>query len=418
MKKALIVASGLRGITGHNFFYTQAVKQELERRGFDVTVFANKHAPAEFIEKTGFKPVFSLGTYDNIPLNGKLSDLVYTYLQSGIYAYELQAAMRDAGNINFDLAFFHTVADFEIIALSRFLKKHQLCRHLFLMLRITPGFQTLSKWKTVLHPYWRVKPHYLNSIYQKTKKRFTLLTDSELLTKDFSAFYRQPIITCPIPLEHNKSKAETADEASADSILERYNLKRDERICFGFMGDSRNGKGFSLLPRMIRKVLQSKSEKIKFVIQCPNTEYDNVGIPDGLKELQDLAARNDNIVLIREKLSDKDYLKLFQYLDAVMIPYTHDVFREGTSNIFAESVALGKPVVISGDTWMSHELKKYCGGIEFEKGNAEDFAEKVLLMTAESKKLQAKARNYSSEWVKFHNVENLVDILLKEGNLQ
>lgn len=42
MRRALIVASGLRGVTGHNFFYTQTVKRELESRGFEVTVFVNK----------------------------------------------------------------------------------------------------------------------------------------------------------------------------------------------------------------------------------------------------------------------------------------------------------------------------------------------------------------------------------------
>ncbi|GEM_PF-3389804 len=414
MKKALIVASGLRGVIGHNFFYTRTVQRELERRGFDVTVFINKQAPASLLDETNYKPIFSLGTYDIVPQNGKRDDLIYTYLQGGIYSYELQSAINTLENKNFDLTFFHTVADFELIGLNRYLKKHKLNGHLFVMQRVTPRFQDCAKWKTVLHPYWRVRPQALNSLYKKMRGRFTLLTDSEILTEDYSHVYKHRIVTFPIPLEGFEPK-ESLDSLS-DTVLTRYNLRRDGRICFGFMGDSRGGKGFYLLPEMIKKVLaRDESKKIKFVVQCPNSEYENVGLPTGLKELQELTAQHDDrVFLVREKLSEEDYILLCNYLDVTMLPYTYLPFREGTSNVFAESVSLGKAIVVTNDTWMSHELKKYGGGLDFERNNVDDFAEKVLLVTDNYEEFAKKATDYSATWRGFHNTKNLVDMLLAE----
>lgn len=410
MKKALIVAAGLRGIIGHNFFYTQTVQRELEKRGFEVTVFINKNAPADLLRETGYKAVFPLGTYDSIPLNGKVHDLVYTYLQAGIYSYELQSALNKLDDKDFDLVFFHTIADFELIGLNRYLKKNSFRGYLFVMQRFTLGFRTLSKWKTIFHPYWRMKPHYFKALYRRMKGRFVLLTDSELLTEDFANIFPHKIVTAPIPLEEKEV------DDSDNSLFSRYNLQKSDFVDFGYLGDSREGKGFSMLPAMIKKALQSE-KKLRFIIQCPNSEYDNE-IPVGLTELEALAKTNpENVILVNERLLDEDYLRLFKFMDVIMIPYKSFGFVEGTSNIFTESAAFGKPVVVSNNTWMSNELKKYEGGLEFEKGNADDFAEKVVKLADNYSEFAKKASDFSSVWKATHNAENLVDLLLKEAKL-
>jgi glycosyltransferase involved in cell wall biosynthesis len=409
MKRALIVASGLRGIIGHNFFYTQTVQRELEKRGFEVTVLVNKHAPADLIKETNYQPVFSIGTYDFIPLNSPVQDLKYLYLQSGIYSFELQASLKDK---DFDLTFCHTVADFELIAWNRFLKKQKFKGHLFVMQRNTPQFANLPKWKKVIHPFFRLRPYYLNALDRRMKRRFTLLTDSELLTEDYAKICRR-VVTAPIPLADSISQAEQGD----NSTFPPCNLPKNDFIDFGYLGDSRDGKGFSMLPAMVEKVVSEKP-KIRFLIQCPNSEYENAVMPDGLKELGKLAEKlKTNLILINERLSEKDYLRLFQFLDVIMIPYNSPMFIEGTSNIFTESAALGKPTVVSNNTWMSGELKKYGGGLEFEKGKVDDFAETVIKLTENYDEYAKKAADYSPVWKAKHNVKNLVDLLLREAKI-
>ena len=100
-----------------------------------------------------------------------------------------------------------------------------------------------------------------------------------------------------------------------------------------------------------------------------------------------------------------------------MIPYTAFPWDKGTSNILTEAIALGKSAVVSNDTWMSHELKKYGGGLEFEKSNADDFAEKVTQLTDDHHNFAEKVVEYSPIWKAKHNVKNLVDLLLQEAKL-
>jgi glycosyltransferase involved in cell wall biosynthesis len=416
MRRALIVASGLRGVTGHNFFYTQTVKRELESRGFEVTVFVNKNAPADLIAETGFTPVFSLGTYDAIPLNGKVADLRYVYLQAGLYAFELEAAVNRLENSDFELTFFHTVADFELIALNRFLKRNRLSGHLFVLERLTPRFTELKTWKRYLHPFWRMKPRYLNSLHRRMRRKFTLLTDSELLTNDYTLGYRHRIVTAPIPLEGSFSEQSATIPDSA--LMERYGLAKTTGIDFGYMGDSREGKGFSLLAPMIERVLEQDPSRSRFIVQCAVSEYEfqeNTSI----KELKRVSEKfPSRVFLINERLSEADYMALFRFLNVVLIPYTGAGFVEGTSNVYSEAAALGKPVVVSDNTWMANELKKYFGGVEFKIGDSIDFAEKVLEVNANFDELSTRARTFAPSWNQFHSAENLVDMLLKELQTQ
>lgn len=414
-KKALIIASGLKDVRGHNLSYTRAVETELQRRGIAVTVFANKNLNEALAKETGYRSIFSHGTYDFPPGNGPVRDLVYTYLQSRIYADELQRAL-DVYGADFDLTFCHTVSDFELIGWNRYLSHRRLNGHLMILQRLTPRFNSSPRWKLTFHPYWRMKPHYLNSIRSKMRGRFLLLTDSEPLTEDYSHIYRDRIVTLPIPINSQISPPIAAD--ADNSVSQRYKLERNGSICFGYMGDSRGGKGFSLLPGMIRSVLAEANSKVKFVIQCVTPEYSETEPANSFIELQTLAAESKGkLTLIPEKLSDHDYAELLQFLDVALIPYSSKAFVEGTSNIFAEALVAGKPVIVSSGTWMAREAEKSGSGLKFQTEEVADFASKVLEMTRHCAEYQSKARTFRTEWQRFHNPQTLVDILLKEAQL-
>src|SRR6185436_9994091 len=90
----LIIDSGMRNLGGHNFSYTRAVQSALERRGFSVTVLANKNLTGDVAKEFGYEPVFSFGAYDFPPGNGVLRDLQYVYAQSVVYSDELERAFK------------------------------------------------------------------------------------------------------------------------------------------------------------------------------------------------------------------------------------------------------------------------------------------------------------------------------------
>lgn len=396
--RALIVAAGLRGVPGHNLGYTRLVEDALRRRGFEVVVFANKNLAPQLVREFGYHPVFSLGTYDLAPGNGPWADLAYIYAQAFIYSQDLARALGGAGS--FDLTFCHTVNDMEIIGLDRCVKRLQIGGNLLILERVTPGFATCPTWKPRLHPYWRIKPHYLGRMRRRLGSRFHLLTDSERLTEDYALVYPHPITTVPIPL---RSLPDIGTASVNRQVL---------RI--GYLGDAREAKGFPLLPEVIRHARGVGRRDISFVIHCPDTEYRGLRDHQGLDEMAALAASDPAVRLVRESLTDDRYLELMESMDLVLLPYTDKHFREGTSNVFAEAVAMGKVVVVPEDTWMSDELQCFDGGVSFRRGDVKDLSARLLDAIDRYPELAPKSVAYAGKWRRRHNPDALAEVLLAE----
>src|SRR5262249_21053473 len=158
--------------------------------------------------------------------------------------------------------------------------------------------------------------------------------------------------------------------------------------------------------------------RARFVLQCPPSASGASGgeAPEGVEELERLAAAaRDRVTLVREKLSERDYADLFHSLDAVLLPYQSPLYREATSGIFAE--ALARAVVVPAGTWMSRELGRSGGGVEFQRDSAEDLGSKVLHLLNHYGEYRAKAESFRERWKQFHSADTLVDILLREAAL-
>src|SRR6516225_7413100 len=123
LRKILIVDSGLKNLGGHNYTYTNAVKNALLERGCDVDVFASRELGEDLAGASGFHRVFSYGAYDFPPGRSAFNDLTVLYERSAVYADDLQRALEQRAAKDFDLVFCHTVNDFELIGWNRVLAR-------------------------------------------------------------------------------------------------------------------------------------------------------------------------------------------------------------------------------------------------------------------------------------------------------
>src|SRR5262245_15725416 len=169
----LIVDSGLKNLGGHNYSYTNAVKKALVDRGYRVQVFANRNLEDGLANASGFHRVFSYGAYDFPPGKSRLNDLRILYKRGAVYADDLEGALDRNGAEEYGMVFCHTLNDFELIGWNRFLSRRRFTGHLVILQRETPGFAACSRWKTRVHPFWRIKPHYLNAIRNRLGNRFS-----------------------------------------------------------------------------------------------------------------------------------------------------------------------------------------------------------------------------------------------------
>lgn len=417
-KEVLIVDAGMKNLGGHNFTYTRAVQSAFEQRGFTVTVFVNKQLADDVVRATGYRPVFTFGAYDFPQGRGRVINLLRLYQQARVYRQELESALGPTAARDYSLIFCHTVNDFELIAWSDYVSRRPLPGHLMILLRHTPGFRTCHPLKLSWHPYWRIKPHSLNTLYARLGGRFTLLTDSELLTEDFACMYRHRIVTLPIPVSEQLLNAPVEPDSSAASLPERYNMKRAAGLCVGYMGDARGAKGFHLMPELVERVLAETDESVRFVIQCPASASGTCNgqpAPEVIQLERVAQTAPTRVRLIPERLTERDYARLFHHVDIVVLPYLARYYAHGTAGIFAEALTLAKPVVVPAGTWMAHELSKSGGGETFQSGNVVDLTAKVLQLIRQYDHYAVKARRFSATWRAFHNPHVLVELLLQEN---
>lgn len=418
-KKILIIDSGMKNLGGHNFTYTRAAQSALEEKGYETDVFANKNLSDDLAREAGYKPLFTFGAYDFPPFEGLRKDLSHIYHQSDVYSSELERELKNKLS-DYEAVFCHTIGDFEIIGWNKFLTRNKLNSHLMLLLRNTPNFNNLSFIKRTFHPFFRIKSRYLNSIHRKLAGRFTLLTDSELLTEDYATIFKHHILTMPIPLnKYFLDRSEESFSPSLKAFKERYGFDREKGLCLGYMGDSRESKGFNLLPGLVQQVL-TESSNTYFAIQCPKSASgsDTDSLPKAAAELYAIKERfKERLLLISERLSEEDYANMFRCLDIVLVPYISTPYREATSGIFAEAVALGKPSIVTEDTWMAFELKRFGGGLEVKRNDSEDLTKKVFELIENHEHYKKKAEGFSNEWCAFHNSHKLAELLINEITL-
>lgn len=402
----------MKNLGGHNFSYTRAVQNALAAKGFATDVLTNKSLPEELAQSAGYQPTFTYGAYD-FPPPARIDRVVkHIHSQSDVYVAELQNFFKDKLS-DYDAVFCHTIGDFELIGWNEFLARTpQFNAHLMLLLRTTPGFARMNFLKRGFHPYHRVRSYYTNKIYGKLKNRFTLLTDSESLTNDYQSVYRHRIVTLPIPINKYFLEQPDKNDTSLAEFKNRYNLSGDSGVRIGYMGDAREVKGFYLLPEMVKAVLE-KTDNVSFAFQCPKPMGGEM--PRGVMEMNEIAERaKSRVTLVSERLSETDYANMFRCLDAVLIPYPSPVYREATSGIFAEAVALGKPTIVTENSWMARELEKFGGGLKIKPDDSRDLTDKTLGLLENYEQLAKKARDFSVAWRAFHNSHTLADMLIAE----
>ena len=83
------------------------------------------------------------------------------------------------------------------------------------------------------------------------------------------------------------------------------------------------------------------------------------------------------------------------------------------SGPFVEALALGKPVVVTEDTWMSAQLARFGAGLTVRDRDPEDLARAICAARDGYEHLAEQASARQESWIAYHNPDNFVKELLK-----
>lgn len=401
MNKLHIFDNGLKNKTGHHFEYSTSVYNEWVRRGGEVTIYSVIGVDEELTKKYTIRPLFTRYIYDYYLSSGFPSifngilNLVFGNLS---YFRDLRRLGKNFFSKE-DVVLIHTINHSMLIAIYlwyRLLSKDKL-PYLFLLFRYNNIVYLPEKRYLGTYKIYKLFFRMLDNL--SGCERIIYATDSEDLAKEYGLMTKKRLHVMPIPHIYLHRRQTTV---SQDDLQEKVLV---------YLGPARDEKGYYLLPDAIKFVLNKETTtKIKFIVQS------NLSVnPDKLtiKAKERLSDFGKNVVMIDRILETEEYYNLIANADAVLIPYCASFYYARTSGIFAEAVAMGKPVVIPRNTWMERQLLKFDGGgVTFEDGDPASLAEAILEFVEKYQEIGKKTIGCAQRWKQNHNAQTFVDALL------
>lgn len=233
------------------------------------------------------------------------------------------------------------------------------------------------KKKKIKNFFYYCKKFYNNKLLNKKIFLYTEIESNKLIIKKF---LKVNIFKYEQPYKFYKRK---------------YAAKKQYTL--GFLGESRNEKGFYLLPELIKKIQSIKSLNFNFIIQISKNIY-----PDTIKareEIMKLSKINKNIQIFTGHLSFLKWRNLLKKIDIMPILYNRNYFNSQGSGILNSSLSHEIPVIIpSHSKFLKKNLKFKCF---CEARNINEYAEKSVLISRNYKKYLSNSKKQSNYLKKF-----------------
>ncbi len=406
--RVIIVEPLLKNQSGHQFFYTSALKSELENRGVPVFIFGNISARQECLGIKNFFPVFRDITTSffrdrfllfNTPVFLKKFYVFTKQLRDCFFSNTL-FKLREG-----DLIFFHTLYIFEFLSAALFLRAK---RSIFIRnkCRIVFGlnFRYIRKAFFLTLILGCIYKLICNFLLGPLGANVTFCCDGPALKEEYEKLIKRKVVLFPMPIFPI-----TAPQREAP---------KKGRLTIAYLGGARYNKGFDLFINLILRLVKDKIfSKFFFTVQIdahnlqPSSEFR--AISRYIRKIEEAAEANHDIRLIHSHLSPEEYYGLLMESDILVLPYRADTYKSVPSNIFFESIIAGKvPLVASGTSMASTLLPYNLGELIFTAGSLESMVNTVNSVVDNYEAYRQKLGQLQLEASSYHSRNNLAGLLL------
>jgi glycosyltransferase involved in cell wall biosynthesis len=115
------------------------------------------------------------------------------------------------------------------------------------------------------------------------------------------------------------------------------------------------------------------------------------------------------IRLLPDQLPRADYWGWMRDADLILLPYDLS-YVERTSGIFVEAIAAGKPVLVTAETWMAHELLAHGLRELIVDWSGPDIWERLVCL-ARDPGLRARLAPMQAAYLRFHSQDGYASAL-------
>lgn len=390
-RQFFVVDPQLRDLVGHYFTYDYSLMAPAKDCGFEFVVFGHKNIDATIRSVMPVRRTFSRDIWDGLPrirLVPRVGRELETMCANLLFYVELRRALRPGKLSPESVVFCHMITPRQLLAWSWWVRR--------LSPRAAPRVALLFRYSADWFRGSRATTAAFRGLEVAAEtKTVRLCTDSERLAADYTRLTRLPVEVVPIP--HTEVEAGGASGAR----------RRHGALRLVSLGNARDEKGFLEILGVIRLMRESHElEGFKFILQANRASAD---IRSAIAETG--GGKNGQVAFIYETLTPEEYYGLLLDGDVVLLPYWRSIYRSRTSGVFVEAVAAGKPVIVTEDTWMSDQLRRYGAGLCCRDRDPVSLREKIHELSSSYDQHLERAIASRKAWREKHNPHALISAL-------
>lgn len=375
-KRLVVIDPGFQGTGGHHLSTNGMIASRASEAGLECVVVANARCGTEALAPfyADVLPALSHGIYHQRQTLD-VDELRGLNQRAAADLVTIPESMFDADTH----VLVHTVSSANILAIAEFLascvREHGCSATLGLM--FPPGVSAAGE----------VLDMPEESIYRKA---LAVVEETDDLTAFGIGASIAEAASCLVssPIESLAPPVSRPTEAQLDKARSKILL---------YVGDSRNDKGFYLIPETLRMLLE-RGVKRPIVVQLSTIHPVMHGsLADRIREL---AVRYPNVELCEGRASNDLYKAWWSSAALACMFYDQRQYGHQTSNLCWEAMSYGVPAVVSPGLWHATELRRY--GFHFVEATGQwpsDCADAVVSALANLAALAHSARAHRLEFL-------------------
>ncbi len=226
------------------------------------------------------------------------------------------------------------------------------------------------------------------TLCDEDRQRLIFLSVTDRLAADLRDLLGVPVAYAPMPMAYPDPQPHPASSRPRVAIL----------------GGTRNEKGSYRIPDIIR-ACRSRVD-VEFLVHVTNNSLS----AEAHAKLTALAGE-PHVTILERPLTLDEYNAALQSADLSLFPYEVIPYTKRSSGVFAEAVALNKPVLATRGTWMATQIEEgRAAGLVFDP-DPDSIADSIARCVADLDIYRRSAESLSAAWREAVSVTTYVDIL-------
>lgn len=417
--RTIIIDPLLKDQSGHQFSYVNRILSELKKRDIAFFIFGSYSAHKNELQLENFAPclndvvsaIFNTKFLIPIPSPFVLFKSVIRLekqLDKCLLKDEVFQLQEN------DILFFHTLYIFEFLSVGLFFYKRSkffLKQKIKVIIPFNFPYKRNSFFITLFLAF--MYKFICNFLLSVIREKVTYLTSPEAMRQDYERLLKTGVVLCPIaiyPISYAANKSAIATQLGFS----------ERRIKISYLGQARYNKGFDILVKTIKLMVLNKEsvENILFLVQLDvqkQLRQDLLVVQESAKELESLAREFPNLKIIHGALNMDDYYNMLFSADIVFLPYRKEIYDNTIAGVFVEAMIADKVPIVSDNTTMAKELRKYgLSDLVFNIDEEASIIRVIKQAVSNYEKYKVALKPLQDEYKRVHSISNLVDIITSD----